>query len=341
MKININIPKTSSQNSGASDETNETRENQSAKQSPETNSKTVYDSKTSAKQSLFAAQNNTSSRNLNAKYNVISLENQAKLIKQLLSFPDDIESLLSTFLSEKTSEEIMETLLKQPEQTINISLIKEMLGNNSKQSMDKLIKLFQQLYGGTQNTEQLKEIMSLLSQITPKKDSTPQEVIKNLILLYLPWFPLAEKQDLQIRFEKHNSSEEEDSEQTALVIYISTINLGRFKVVILLNLSSIKIQIENYEKESQGEKNRKDYLEKILSEINMQTRKDKIQTTTELLISEQKEAKEAQEERKREVVISPVGKISPVVIIVAQKIAKIILEMDEKASLIEKRREMT
>ena len=244
----------------------------------------------------------------------------------------------------KISPETLETLLKTNKK-LNTDLIKQILEKNSKESLNKLLKLFQQAPGGTQNTEQIKEILTLLSQIVPKQEASTQEILTNLTLLYLPWLPLSKKQDLEIRFEKRKNQEEDDeSEQIALVIYITTINLGRFRISIILNIDySIKIEIENFcEEEQKNENKKEEYLEKILKEIKEQTRKDKINANTELLIREAKadEKSSILEEKKREVIISPAKEVSPIVVITAQKIAKIILEMDEKNSLLKKRADM-
>lgn len=310
--------------------------------------KLASESKNTVKTNVSSNQNISLNQNQYVKFNSIDRMAQAKLIKALLNFPENIEELFSFLVYKKIFPESLEALLKQ-NQKINIDLIKQMLETNSKESMSKLIKLFQQAPGGTQNTEQLKEILALLSGIIPKKDSTPQNILTNLTLLYLPLLPLAEKQNLEIKLEKHKEQEEDESEQIALVIYITTINLGRFKISISLNKNySIKIQIENF-KENQNEIN-KEYLEQILTNIKKQTRKDKIDTKAELFIVEQKESFEnkskaneekfVSQEKEREVIISPVKDISPIIVIIAQKIAKIIIEADEKISLLEKRKNM-
>jgi len=255
--------------------------------------------------------------------------------------PADIEELLSFLMYKKVSAETLKTLLNQTDQKLNTDLIKQILENNSKESINKLLKLFQQAPGGTQNTDQLKDILSLLSQITPKKDSTANDVLTNLTLLYLPWLPLSEKQDLEIKFEKREQQETDESEQTALVIYITTINLGRFKISIILKKDySIKIEIEaDCEQRLNENENKKEQLENILKEINKQTRKDKINASTELFICETGANEiNSTSQKKREVIISPANDVSSVVVITAQKIAKIILETDEKFSLLERRK---
>ena len=296
--------------------------------------KTISDAKNTAQTNTSATLLN---QNQEVKFNLINRMELSKFIKDLIKLPGEIEELLSFLTYNKISNETLQNLLKQ-NQKINTDIIKQLLEESSKESLNKLLKLFQQAPGGTQNTAQIKNILNLLSQLIPKKELSPQELLTNLTLLYLPWLPLAEKQDLRIQFEKHKNQEEEDeSEQTALVIYITTINLGKFMISILLEQnSSIKIEIENSD-EKKNEKN-KEYLEKILKEINEQTKQDKINAKTELIVISG--AKEPSEENKREVIISPAKDVSPILIITAQKIAKIILETDEKISLLERREEM-
>jgi len=296
--------------------------------------KTASESKNMQQTNTSASQNIVLNQNLDVRFNAINRIEQANLIKELLNLPKDIAELFSFLMYKQISSETLETLLKQ-NQKLNVDLIRQTLEENSKESLNKLLKLFQQAPGGTQNTEQIKEILALLSQVIPKKDASAQEILTNLTLLYLPWLPLSEKQDIEIRFEKREREEDDNSEQTVLVIYITTINLGRFKISIILNKDcSVKIEIENTETLTETS----EYLKKILKRINEQTRKDKINAKLELMIIS--DSKESSEEKKREVIISPSRDVSPVLVITAQKIAKIILETDEKISLLERRQEM-
>lgn len=300
--------------------------------------KTTPEAKKTTQTSAPANQNIVIVQNQEVKFTSINRIEQAKLIKELLNLPKDIEELFSFLVYKKVSAETLETLLKQ-NQKLNTALIKQTLEENSKESLNKLLKLFQQAPGGTQNTEQIKDILTLLSQVLPKKDASSQEILTNLTLLYLPWIPLAEKQDIEIRIEKRKRQEDDESEQTALVIYITTINLGRFRISIILSKDySIKIEIENTENQAEQAEQKTEYLEKILKGINEQTRKDKINAKSELIVIS--EAEELLEEKKREVIISPAKEVSPILVITAQKIAKIILETDEKISLLKKREEM-
>lgn len=303
--------------------------------------KTAAEAKT-AQQNITPNQTTSLNQVLDVKFNSINRMEQAKLIKELLNLPNEIEELFSFLLYKKVSSETLESLLKQTDLKLNTDLIRQILEGNSKESMNKLLKLFQQAPGGTQNTDQIKDILSLLNKIAPKQGYTAHEILTNVTLLYLPWLPLSEKQDLEIKLEQHKKKKEEEkeeeSEQTALVIYITTINIGKFKISIILKQdSSIRIEIENYKEQKNETDN--EYLEKILKEVSEQSRKNKINAKTELFVLEQEEKNEVTN-KKREVIISPAADVSPVLIITAQKISKIILEADERISLIKKREEM-
>jgi len=282
------------------------------------------------------------------RFSSINSTDNSKLVKNLFNLPEDIQQLLKEISGLKGADTTLQELLKQPNLKIDTDLIRQMLEGNSKDALNKLLKLTQQTSLEKQSSDQLKDILSLLNSLTPKKNATPQEVLTNLILLYLPYLPLSEKQKLEIELEKRGSNsgqegeEEEKSEQTALVIYIQTVNLGRFKITILVSQNfSVKIEIENIDTKENTEKNQK-YLEKIIEEINHNSRKDKINAKTELVVYEEDAQKEEmlKENLKREVVISHAKEVSPVLVITAQKISGIVIETDEKISLIANREKM-
>jgi len=273
-------------------------------------------------------------QNLSTKFNSIQKAQQAALIRELLNIPSEMKELLVFLLSKKKSAESIDKLIINSDVKINMGLLQRLLETNSKDAMNKLIKLFQQAPGGTENIDQMKEIIKLLSILVPKKDFSPQEVLTNVLLLYLPFIPLSEKQNIEIKFEK-KKEENAESDVNSLVIYISTINLGRFRIAIYSNKNlSLKVEVENIKEGNQAVPNRKEYIEKILKLIKAETQKEKITTEISFLTAKKKgDPAQEKTEHKREVIISPVKDISPVIILTAQKIAKIILEVDEKASL--------
>ncbi|OGI01245.1 MAG: hypothetical protein A2Y25_01805 [Candidatus Melainabacteria bacterium GWF2_37_15] len=238
---------------------------------------------------------------------------QAAIMREMLQFPQELKELL--------------VLLQSQHQKINPEIIKQLLETNSKEIIGKLIKLIQQAPNNEQNHEQFKQLLSLINHIVPAKDSSPQEVMTHFLLLYLPWLPLLDQQKIEIRFEKKKSESEEENENVAMVVFISTINLGRFKVTILVdknrNLDILIQNIENQERE---------ILKNILKAIKSGIKAENINAETQMSVVKQQSFTKSE---KREVTISQVNNISPQVLIAAQRIAQIILEFDEKASLLE------
>lgn len=244
---------------------------------------------------------------------------QAAMMKEMLQLPKDLRAFLAQLMAEN--------------QKLDPEVLKQFLESNSKDVISKLIRLIQQSPQSQQNHEQLKQLISLLSQVTPKGDTPQQEVITQMILLYLPWLPLMEQQKIEIHFEKRQ--EEEDApvdDSVAMVLYVSTINYGRFKIVIFIDkLQHLEIVIQNTEAEE------KDALKTILKAIKTGIKNENITADTSMTVVKQKNFEQSD---KRGVTISQVNNIAPNVLIAAQKIAQTILEFDEKATLLERREKM-
>lgn len=236
---------------------------------------------------------------------------QAFLMKEMLKIPQDIQQLL--------------TLLDSKGQPITPEIIKLLLESNSREVISKLIKLIQQDPYNSQNHEQLKQLMSLISQIVPSKDASAQEILTHLTLLYLPWLPLSEQQKIRIEFEKKQSGNPEEDDSVVMVVFISTINLGRFKVTLLIEKNQmLSIFIQNTELEE------KDVLKEIYKEIKKGLKEEHINAETHMSVVKQKNFTKSE---KQDVTISQMKSISPPLIIASQRIARIILEYDERASI--------
>lgn len=234
---------------------------------------------------------------------------QSFIMKDMLSIPREIQELL--------------TLLDAKGQAITPETIKLLLESNSKEVISKLIKLMQLDPGNLQNHAQLKQLISLINHIVPSRDASPQEVLTHLTLLYLPWLPLAEHQNIRIAFEKKDPGSPEEDESVAMVIFISTINLGRFKITLMIEKNQkLDIFIHNTELEE------KEVLQQIYKEIMGALKESDINAETHLSVVTQQNFTKSD---KQEVTISQMKKISPPLIIATQKITRIILEYDEKA----------
>ena len=258
---------------------------------------------------------------------------QSALIKELLNLPKDLKMLLALLAYKTPTSENLAKLFKAKTAAITPEMINQLLQGNSKEVINKLIRLIAQSPGNTQNHDQLKQLLGLINQIAPAGKVSPQDSLTQLMLLYLPWLPLADQQKIEVWFEKKKSGSSAD-EKIAMVIYVSTINLGRFKITIITDkMGNLEIFIENMSEEKIPEE-RKEVVKEILKTINTGIKEEKIEAKTYLSVVKQKNFQESEERR---VTISEVNSILPAVMVSAQKIARTILEADEKISLLEKR----
>ncbi|OGI18458.1 MAG: hypothetical protein A2287_05510 [Candidatus Melainabacteria bacterium RIFOXYA12_FULL_32_12] len=263
--------------------------------------------------------------------NALNTAQQAVLIRELLNLPKEFKEFLSLMVYGEVSQENLLKLLQDKSKDIQLKDIQNLLDTNSKEVISKLLKLLQPGSSGFKDTEQLNKLVNLLTQTISSQNNSPQEILNKTILLYLPWLPLVQQQDIDIKLEERKGSEN-DQENIALIMYISTINLGRFKITLILNAdSSLNIDIESEE----AEKN-KIYLEKILSNVNQEMSKNKINGKTNVYTQKFKTEKDSD---KRELSLCPVSNISPKIMMAAYSIAKIIFEIDENVSLIESRKQ--
>ena len=90
----------------------------------------------------------------------------------MLDLPKEWNDLL-LLLTDKTKNPAQ--LLKDSKQQILLKDIQILLESNSKNVVDKLLKLVQPTSGNIQSINQLKEIINLLNQIIPNAKTAPHE----------------------------------------------------------------------------------------------------------------------------------------------------------------------
>lgn len=260
---------------------------------------------------------------------------QALLIKELLDLPKEFEEFLSLITYDTI---IAENLTDLMQKTANGSLlmqnIKELLSNNSKEVLNKLLKLLNLASGNEKNTEQLKEIISLLNKTVPSADAESREILTKAILLYLPYLPLLQPQNITFKVDDEKQEKQKSSsENVALIIYISTINLGRFKIIIIINKdNSLAVDLENECQDID-----RLYQEQILNNTNQEMLNNKIACKINFYTMKSREEKEFSE---KEMSICPISGVSPKIMMTAHLITKVIFELDENISLAENRKKM-
>ncbi len=267
--------------------------------------------------------------------NALNARELTLLIRQLLAMPNDLRLLLAMLAFGNTDSSQLANLLKNLKAEILLKDIQQLLNTNSKEVINKLIQLTQNNALFFEGSNQLRDILGIIQKISISSQISHSDALTNIMLLYLPWLPLMQQQQLELFF-GYQESEEGSEDFEVLVMFIKTANIGVFKVTIILNPDkSIEIDIENDSVAT-------NVIEKIVketkNELNENGITSKISTITRKT-PESKTPKELKSDSQKSISIHPSGKISVITVNTAYKIAKTIFAIDEKQTLIKNREE--
>jgi hypothetical protein len=166
----------------------------------------------------------------------------SQFLKESMKLPQDMRFLLLMLALESSPEEAKSQLkqgLKQLiEENVNqlsipVDDLQALLGKNSKEAQDKMMKLLQaESLGQTRNGQQITELVASLGKLAEKIKLSPQDAMETLMLLYIPWYPLTTPQKLELSFEMGEGEGEEGDKDISAVVYLETNSLGRFKLIV-------------------------------------------------------------------------------------------------------------
>jgi hypothetical protein len=268
--------------------------------------------------------------------NIMEAKEFAFLIRDLLSMPKDLQNLLALLAFGKDNGADIAQLLKNMNANILAKDLQQLLGNNSKEVINKLIQLTQNNALFFEGSNQLRDILGFVQKISVTSQQSPSDALTNVMLLYLPWLPLTQQKQLELYFGYEESDSGEGTDIEVLVMFIRTENIGTFKVTIILNPDkTLEIDIENDQVASSVIDNivaetKGDLQESgLLNKISTRTRKN----------TETRSPKEMKKETTKSISIHPSGKISVITVHTGYKIASIIFTIDEKQSLLKIREE--
>ena len=255
----------------------------------------------------------------------LTQEDKSALIKNMLDLPEDMSNLLK-MLSNKnknlTNAEFMKLL--------------SMLNVNGKEAAAKLSKLI--VFLGTNNikgAEKLQEIYSIVNAMASGATQNASQLVKNIILLYLPWLPIGESNNFEIGFKetsegketKESDSDGDSAESDAISIFIQTVNFGNVKVN-LYKGSGNQINmfvdcIESFPKEK-------------LTEI-IKGDSTRLNVNTEMSYSNTG-IKSAEKNTEADFSVNVSKLINPYLLLMAQAVITAVISIDKHTSLIEKRK---
>lgn len=183
-----------------------------------------------------------------------------ELIKEALNLPKEPEQALRRLAKEPLSqsraesevEALTQSLTQSPEtpvvkkqeqqalkelftQEVDLGQLQSLVKEGSQKAQQQVMKMMQSgdptlaRYGG-----ELGKMASLFGKLAadsgPSSKPTAKNV-ENFILLYLPFYPLVNPQQLQVDLEGGGAAEDAETEHS-ITIYLKTATLGRFRVEI-------------------------------------------------------------------------------------------------------------
>lgn len=256
------------------------------------------------------------------------------ILKDLLNMNNDLETFLA-MISDKTAKgvmsksEIAELLLNS---RTDLTQLKLFMHENGKEALAKLFNITADYAqsGAVARSSQMNEIIAILNACTPNADTSQVQILKNMMLLYLPWLPLGE-QNFSLEIGGKNSGEEETAGEDSITILISTKHFGNVHVLIYKEeKSSINFNIKAGEEFPKKE---------ILSQLQAEAKEYNVQTN---MIFEQKESFPTENNPKNtetQVSVNTNKHINPFLILMAQTTIRIIINADKNITLIESRKE--
>lgn len=253
---------------------------------------------------------------------------RSMMLKDLFNFPKDMKALMEMLVKTGTMQALTANDLKSLfSQNLDLSKLMHLLQTNGKNAEEKLSKMIATLNrSGIYETRQLKEMTTLINACIPMPDTSSAAMIKTLLLMYLPWLPLAENTGFNIGYEEDENKKGSDSENI-ITIMITTRSFGLVKVLIYLEKSDLNIEINCSE-----EFPKKEFNESIKSESTGYS------LNTDVSYTVRKTAKE-EEAKKPEtnINITKSAKISPHLLLAIHTIINLVLELDKRAGLVEDR----
>lgn len=256
------------------------------------------------------------------------------VLKDLLNMQKDMESFLTTMadnraLAQLAKPDVAQLLMNSQ---IDLSKLMAFMQQNGKEALGKLFNMTAKFAptGNMTTGSQMSELIAILNACTPKADTQQVQVLKNMMLLYLPWLPLGEQNfSIEIGTKSENGENGADGEDT-ITILIQTVNFGNVQVLIFKSDSTINFNI------SAGDIFPK---EKVMELLKLEAKDYNVQTEMSFekkeILSKVKKPENAQ----TQVSVNTSQHVNPFLIIMAQTAVRIIIDIDKNASLIENRKE--
>lgn len=260
------------------------------------------------------------------KMTPMEVEQTAKYVKELLNMPKDVAQVVSQLSANNTvtTAQNMQLLLMLSNGKIDLNALAQLLSDNSKAALQKLVQTMSQAAKmGVSDTQQLKDLINTLGLVSVSTNDTTA-ALKNFILLYLPWLPLnakGESLDFDIDvFDKTSSGG--DDEAQSVTILIETMNFSNVKALLEMTQDNkVEIMINCIE----------DFpREKVLAVLKKESQDLNIQAG--LIVETTKKEIPKDTVKKARAEISASSAISPQLMLMAHAVIKIVFKIDKDFS---------
>ncbi len=255
------------------------------------------------------------------------------VLQELFSLPKDIKEFLmmmsnSSATQMLTTSDLTNLLLAQ---NIDVSKLLAYMQQNGKEALSKLFQMvanYNQL-GSALKSSDMKELTKLINACIPGASNPDNSAIKNTMLLYLPWFSLngAVEFDLNVSAAKVKNGEDSDDSVTIL---ISTQNFGNIQVS-LFKVSKEEVNIQITSSDEFPAKAFKEELGSISNDYRVGIKM--------FFDTQENFAKNSLKIEKPQVTMSTTPGTNSFLILLAQIVIKVVVELDKKATLVNLRKE--
>lgn len=250
-------------------------------------------------------------------------QTQAQILAQLQGLStSELQTVLKSQLANGLSSSL-KTLQINANGMINLADIANLIQANGKDAVTKLIlSMANAAKQGVTDLSGMKDTAKLINaSIALASPENPQQTLKTLLLLYLPWLPLAEGTGFDIEIEAGASGEENDS---ILIVTISTLNFGQVVATLILESSnSVHVNIECSEKFPKDE---------LLSRIEGDEKHYSMQSVVSFETKSAPPERPESDQTKAKINMSHTNEINPYMLLMAHTIIRHTIVIDNNAS---------
>lgn len=277
------------------------------------------------------------------KLTTIEVEKKADYVKDLLNLPRDFSELINQITTGNNPSSVLNSKLADilpmvlmSDGRVDLSKLSEFLSENSKSAMQKLMMTIANVSKyGANDVSNLKELMGLFSVNSNMASDT--QALKTLLLLYLPWLPLAQRNENDLDFtidifDKIQGPDPESEENIETVkILIQTENFSN--VIAMLETNSLgQIDIDIVAGDNFPHKR---VMEIIKEESSINNVKSNISSS----VSKKADEEDIQKLASNNVKIMAAGAISPKLMLMTQLLIKIVIKVDYEQTIIKQQDE--